>query len=186
MDAGQYYITTITNAALKLGPMIFYVVAGYFLFIKLPFLIFYRNIQKPKASSNDFEFKADPDFQKKMEEERKKEFQERMKNLGGEKNQNQEKAKKEETKEQKRSEESSSKKKEEPKASQGIKASPEEILFKLKAGQIFTAQELKKTYHKLLQEHHPDKFRTEHQKEFAEMKTKNINEAYQKLKKRVS
>lgn len=197
MDAGQYYITTITNAAMKLGPLLFYLFAGYFLFIKLPFLLYLRTLKKPHLSNQGQEdLQTDPAFQKKMEEERRREFEERMKNLGGDKRdeKKQEAKKKEERREEKKREE-----KREQKFSQGkqekarprtkesgvTSASAEEILFKLKPGQVFTGQELKKMYHQLLQENHPDKFRTDHQKEFAEEKTKNINEAYQKLKKRV-
>lgn len=196
MDATQYYITTLTNAAMKLGPMIFYLVAGYFLFIKLPFLLYYRTLQKPKSSEFETKFDFDQDFQKRMEEERRREFEERMKNLGSKKQESEKKkaeahfeSKQEKTehkREEKRKETKQERKKEAPKASEQIKATPEEILFKLKPGQAFTAQELKKRYHQLLHENHPDKFRTDHQKEFAEAKTKSINEAYQKLKKRVS
>lgn len=194
MDAGQYYITTLTNAALKLGPIVFYLLAGYFLFVKLPFLLYYKTLQKPKIQVNDKDddFQNDLNFQKRMEEEQRKEFEERMKNLGSKKEeQKKEESKREERRkadqqqqqEKRRREEA--KKKESAKKSEQIQATPEEILFKLRPGQVFTTQELKKRYHKLLQENHPDKFRTDHQKEVAETKTKDINEAYQKLKKRV-
>ncbi|HLT22946.1 MAG TPA: J domain-containing protein [Bacteriovoracaceae bacterium] len=193
MDAGQYYITTLTNAALKLGPMVLYLLAGYFLFVKLPFLLFYKTLQKPKVHSNDKDdFQTDLNFQKKMEDEQRKEFEERMKNLGGAKKEETKEEKKEKKEEQRKTENRQEKKRREEtsnkrpsKKSEQIQATPEEILFKLRPGQMFTGQELKKRYHKLLQENHPDKFRTDHQKEVAESKTKDINDAYQKLKKRV-
>ncbi|HLW56215.1 MAG TPA: DnaJ domain-containing protein [Bacteriovoracaceae bacterium] len=193
MDAGQYYITTLTNAAMKLGPLVFYILAGYFLFIKLPFLLYYRNLQKsknPQGSTQNNE-SIDMDFQKKMEEERRKEFEERMKNLGGNKQKDETKRedKSQSTGNQKKTSNENTahrKKQHSQKPNEQIQATPEEILFKLKPGKTFTAQELKKIYHKLLKENHPDKFRTDHQKEYAEAKTKKINEAYQKLKKRVS
>lgn len=192
MDAGQYYITTLTNAAMKLGPLVFYIVAGYFLFIKLPFLFYYRTLQKPKTPGTpQRDENSDINFQKKMEEKQRQEFEERMKNLGGNKQ------KKDETRDQnshsagnqKKSNNENNgnrKKQQSQKINEQIQATPEEILFKLRPGKPFTAQELKKHYHKLLKENHPDKFRTDHQKEYAEAKTKMINEAYQKLKKRVS
>lgn len=196
MDATQYYVTTLTNAAIKLGPLVFYLLAGYFLFIKLPFLLYYRSIQKNKGTAAEFtqQENVDADFQKKMEEERKREFEERMKNLGGDKNKEERKKQSESNHsksqksndKQRGSQQKRQQKEEKQRTSEQIKATPEEILFKLKPGQVFTAQELKKIYHKLLKENHPDKFRTDHQKEFAESKTKSINDAYQKLKKRVS
>lgn len=191
MDPVQYYVTTLTNAAQKLGPVVLYLVGGYLLFIKLPFFLYYKTLQKPKASSQE-DFKPDLDFQKRMEEERVKEFNERMKNLGGGKKKPEaENTQSSQHEEKKHRHQHQSKARGEAKPDQKQKsgmrqATPEEILFKLKPGEVFTEKELKKRYHELLKQNHPDKFRTDHQKEFAEAKTKSINDAYQKLKKNVS
>lgn len=186
MDPVQYYVTTLTNAAQKLGPVVLYLVGGYLLFIKLPFVLYYKVLQKPKVDFSQEEIKPDLNFQKEMEEQRRREFNERMKNLGS--GQSQKKTDNKQESSQKSSENHSQHKQNGPRPAPKSKmreATPEEIIFKLKAGEVFTAKELKKRYHELLKANHPDKFRTEHQKESAEAKTKNINDAYQKLKKNV-
>lgn len=186
MDPVQYYVTTLTNAAQKLGPMVLYLVGGYLLFIKLPFVLYYKVLQKPKVDFSQEEIKPDLSFQKEMEEQRRREFNERMKNLGP--GQGQKKTENKEESSQKTSGNNTHQKQSGPRPAPKSKmreATPEEIIFKLKAGEVFTAKELKKRYHELLKANHPDKFRTEHQKESAEAKTKSINDAYQKLKKNV-
>lgn len=181
MDAGQYYITTLTNAAMKLGPLFFYLLAGYFLFVKLPFLLYYRSIQKNKTlDDGQAGENIAASSKKKIQEEPKRESQERM----GKKNP-EDKSKESSSSSKDHAKNNANQKQSGKNASAQVKATPEEILFKLKPGQVFSAVELKKRYYSLLQENHPDKFRTDHQKEYAETRTKSINEAYQKLKKRV-
>lgn len=63
-----------------------------------------------------------------------------------------------------------------------------EEVFDLEAGQILSTSELKKRYHDLLRKHHPDKVDAlgNDFKKLAEKKTKEINQAYQKLKSKAS
>ena len=82
-------------------------------------------------------------------------------------------------------------KKEEPKKEQPkpkpkpIPSTAAEELFDFRPGQVFTQQELKKKYHDLLKMNHPDKVASMGPdfKKMAEIKTKDINSAYVKLKK---
>ncbi len=74
--------------------------------------------------------------------------------------------------------------KEAPKKSRPKDISAEEI-FQLRPGESFTKKDLKKKYHDLLKQNHPDKVAAELKKS-AELKTKEINIAYVKLKNRAA
>lgn len=80
------------------------------------------------------------------------------------------------------------KKQSRPEAKPRPRPSREEMLFQYAAGEIYSLKDLKKRYHKLLKDHHPDKVASldEHRKKLAEKKTKEINSAYEQLKKKVS
>ena len=64
---------------------------------------------------------------------------------------------------------------------------PEEI-FNIKGGQVFSESELKKRYFELLKQNHPDRVASmgEDFKKLAEKNTKDINDAYEKLKRKDS
>ena len=185
MDVTTYYITTLTNAAMKIGPIIAFIVVGYFIFFKLPFLFLLRNMGVAKK---EFEQKKPEEFQKDYSIENYKDFQRRMKLMGPPKTE----SKKEEPKKEE-------KKKEEPKArtqsQEKKKYTPPprereadvsaEKVFSIKTGEVLTKEELRKRYHDLLRQNHPDRVASmgaEFQK-LAEKNTKDINKAYEKLKK---
>ena len=75
-----------------------------------------------------------------------------------------------------------------PEAKPRPKPSREELIFQYAAGERYSLKDLKKRYHKLLKDHHPDKVASldEHRKKIAEKRTKEINSAYEQLKKKVS
>ena len=182
MDASQYYITTLTAAFKNLAPIAIFLLGGYFIFIKLPFMFLLKSMkdQKQSLDMNQNQRLSD-DSKKDYKLEDYQDFQRRMKLTSAQK--------KEEPKaqEQKKAEP----KKEEPKK-EPPRAKPKpapsnaaEELFELTPGQVYTQQELKKKYHDLLKMNHPDKVASMgiDFKKMAELKTKEINSAYMKLKK---
>jgi len=48
MEISEYYLNTLKNAAQNLAPIVGFVLLGYFIFIKLPFLFFLKNMSKEK------------------------------------------------------------------------------------------------------------------------------------------
>ena len=187
MDASQYYITTLTAAVKNLAPYAIFLVGGYLVFIKLPFMFFLKNLKETKQEFEQNQRLGD-DSKKSYRLEDYEDFQRRMKLMNAPK----EEPKKEEVKKEESKTRFQEKKKEEPKKEQP-KAKPKpqpqsssaEELFEFKPGQTFTQQELKKKYHDLLKMNHPDKVASMGPdfKKMAEMKTKDINSAYMKLKK---
>lgn len=187
MDPVQYYTTTLLNAATKIGPILAFIIGGYFIFVKLPFLFFLRNMnvtkknfedQNPKdLLPKDYSVKNYEDFQRRMKlmkapeakkEEPKKE--EPKKERPKQERPKQERPKQEQTKTQ---------------TSPKKAKSPEEI-FDIKPG--FTKAELKKKYYELLRQNHPDKVAAlgADFKKLADQNTKDINQAYDKLKNKAA
>lgn len=181
----NYYVTTLTNAAMKLGPPLLFIVCGYFIFIKLPFLFLRKNMadQKKKLQEENKDLAITPGAQATVE---KKTIVEKPKlhALPSEP----QKAKRPEPRAEKKTEQ---KKKEEPKKytppppPQGQSA--EEVLG-FKVNDTFTKSELKKRYFDKLKENHPDRVASmgEDFKKLAEKNTKEINKAYDKLKNRAA
>lgn len=200
MEVINYYIATLTTAFKNIAPVVCFIVGGYFIFVKMPFLFFRKSMSEQKKK---FEENKNPEVVEKYTVENYREFQRTLKLMNGtaeepgKEKQDQKKAEKEKTQqkkseqqgtEQKRSEQ---KKKEERKTqerpSQQHTQTPEEI-FNFKAGESFTKSELKKRYFELLKQNHPDRvaglgpdFR-----KLAEKNTKEINKAFEVLKKRAS
>lgn len=182
MDVSTYYITTLTKAFTKIGPIVAFLLAGYFIFIKLPFLFFLRNMRDNKVKFDVTPKKPEKDYTL----EDYKDFQRRMKTISAPKPEKQEEKKqekKQERKEEPKTEKKQDQKQEVRKPSPKIDSSAEEI-FELKPGQSFTQSELKKKYLELLKQNHPDKVAQMGPdfKKLAEKKTKDINQAYAKLK----
>lgn len=181
MDASQYYITTLTAAFKNLAPIAIFLIGGYIVFIKLPFLFFLKSMKDTKQEFEQNQ-RLDDDSKKSYKLEDYEDFQRRMKLMNPPKDE----PKKEEPKAK-----AQEKKKEEPKKEQPKpKPKPQvssfaEELFELKPGQTYSQQELKKKYHDLLKMNHPDKVASMGPdfKKMAEIKTKDINTAYMKLKK---
>ncbi len=202
MDPATYYATTLTNAAKNLGPTILYLIAGYFIFIKLPFMLMVKvnKENKPKVEEdvgpklgNKASFKAPQDTTPKIDSMSHQErMQQRVKEID-EAIKKKEKARKEERLRQekkkverdnaKAQEEAEKKRKEAAKNAPPL--TPAARVFDFKPGEEITKKELKKRYYKLLRENHPDKV-GEDKKNHAEKKTKEINSAYEELEKKAS
>jgi DnaJ like chaperone protein len=175
MDPTQYYMTTLSNAASKIGPIIGYAIVAYFVFIKLPFLLALKSQKDNRTQNNDdgiSEKSTTPVFQEQVKFEKKAE------------------QKKEEPKEKPKQEKQ---KKEEKQNKTYDKKYPSEEsnpynIFSLNTDQKFTKSELKKKYYDLLRQNHPDKVASlgPEFKKLAEKKTKDINSAYDELKKKAS
>jgi hypothetical protein len=165
MDA-QYYVTTLTNAFTKLGPLFLFLIGGYFVFIKLPFLFLKKsmNDQKRKLEETEAPVAIKIEAAKKPETLRipsaKKEGPKK------------EEPKKEEIKK---------------KAPPTPDKTPEEILG-FKKGAIIPKGELKSRYFELLKQNHPDRVASmgEDFQKLADKNTKDINKAYDLLKKKAS
>ncbi len=198
MDPVQYYVTTLSHAAQKLGPIILFVALGYLVFIKLPFMMALKvnKENKPKSDEADklnpqVDLKTPPDTKIKIdstshqERQKKKDYEREQERIRQEKKkQERDKARAEDEKKQKKSEEKS--KQDPPKDSPTH--SPAAVIFEFKPGETFTKTELKKRYHELLRQNHPDKVAAlgSDFKTLAEKKTKDINSAYEELKKKAS
>lgn len=175
MDASQYYTTTLIKAATKIGPILVFIVVGYFIFFKLPFLLFLKNLKKtkeelgvkPEATTEKKENYSVEDYNR---------FVRQKKQLEAPENQ---KPKTPKRPEALQLEDASAQ------ARSGPAAAPE-ALFDIKTGQKITKEELKKKYHELLKQNHPDKVAalSPEFRKLADKKTKQINEAYEKLLKR--
>lgn len=173
MDASTYYITTLSNAATKLGPLVIYALGGYFLFIKLPFLFFLKGMKEERPTFTQ-DFSIDLEYQRKKELENQQDFQRRMRLIKPQ----------EEPKQEEKKEEPKKEKQEQPKKKPASPEAPENV-FEFAPGESFTKKELKKRYHELLKRHHPDKVSVD-LKKAAERKTKEINSAYAKLKSKAA
>jgi hypothetical protein len=180
MEILNYYIKTLSAVGGKLLPVGVFLLVGYFLFIKLPFL-FMRKVQ------NDNKAKDNPQFDNKPKEspqvETKKEAAVEFKTQTQSKNDYQERlaqAREEKARQQKRREQ------EEPKKSPPNNKTTAEEIFEIPAGQVLNKSELKKRYFELLKQNHPDKVASlgNDFKVLAEKKTKAINTAYEELKKK--
>jgi DnaJ-domain-containing protein 1 len=165
MDQANYYVTTLTNAFTKLAPYFIFLVGGYFVFIKLPFLFLKKSMDQQKKNLQQDEKKA-------VQVEAPK-----VKVLN-----HTEQPKKEEPKKKPEAKKAEVKKPQAP-----LEPSPEEVLG-FKPGESITKSELKKRYFELLKQNHPDRVASmgEDFKKLADKNTKDINKAYDKLKSKAA
>ena len=198
MSYDQYLLTTMTKGIGKIIPIVVTIVVGYFVFIKLPFFFFrrtLRDVRREQENLNDSlpKFPEEPKIMK-LEEKIKRDAEEMKKEQ--QKRQQQQQTKKEEPRQQQKKEEQKQQqqKKEEPRKEAPPKQpaaeaalSPESI-FELKPGERFTQEQLKTKHRELVKQNHPDKVASMGPdfRKLAEKKTKEINEAYEKLKKKAS
>lgn len=191
----NYYVTTLTTAFKNVAPVLAFIIGGYFVFVKLPFLFLKKSMddQKKKLQEENKDLVAP---EKKYSVEDYKEFQRKMKLMNGTaeiapaKNKVLELPGQQQKKEQPKEKPKQEKKQEPPKKPEPVQReaqSPEEILG-FKPNERFTKSELKKRYFELLKQNHPDRVASMGQdfKKLAEKNTKDINRAYDKLKDKAS
>lgn len=179
MEPVEYYIKTLTAAFKNIGPLVAFIVGGYFIFVKMPFLLFRKSMDEQKKKMAD-ENKDVLKVEKYTVEDYKK-FQETVKLLNAK-----EQPKQEQKKEEGPKKEGPKKEKPGPRPSPGAK-SPEEV-FNLKPGESISQSELKKRYIELIKQNHPDRVASMGHdfKKLAENNTKEINKAFDALKKKAS
>jgi len=188
MEALQYYSTTLQNAFGKILPVVGYALFAYLICIKLPFYLLLK-IKKENTKPDELKpeaLKTEPiDFrllQKKVlleQEAQKEKIQQKAEEIKAEEKKDQKQEKKQEKKEEKKAG---------PVKPKKPHLTLAEEIFELSPGQVLTKGELKKRYHDLLRKNHPDKVDSlgNDFKKLAEQKTKDINQAYQKLKSKAS
>lgn len=189
MDYGQYVMVTMMKAGTKIVPFVVSIVVGYFVFIKLPFWFFRSTMREARKADPNFDLPKFPEEPKvmRLEEKIKRDAEE----LKKEKQKFQQQNKKEEPKKEQPKKEQHKKeeqKQEPPKRPAADLGPTPESVFELLPGQKLTPSELKSRYHELLKQSHPDRVASMGPdfKKLAEKKTKELNDAYQKLKKKAS
>lgn len=201
MDPSNYYITTLTNAFKTLAPYIAFLVGGWFIFIKMPFLFLKKSMDEQKKKLEEDNKKPELPAEK-YSVENYLEFQRKLRLMNGEK---EPEKKKEEPKAEKKTErkqqqyqqqqqqqrareQQSSQKKEAPRRPQEPSIQSPEEIFNFRPNETFTKSELKKRYFELLKQNHPDRVASMGPdfKKLAEKNTKEINKAYDRLKLKAS
>lgn len=184
MSYDQYVLTTFMKAGSKILPVVVSLVVGYFVFIKLPFWFFrntLRDVRKMHPEEDNLpKFPEEPKVLK-LEEKIRRDAEELKKE--------QQKFKQQQKKEEPKREQKKEEQKREPPKRPAAEAGPTpETVFELIPGQKLSSSELKSRYHELLKQSHPDRVASmgPEFKKLAEKKTKEINDAYAKLKKKAS
>lgn len=194
MEYGQYLATTMLKAGTKIVPVVVSIVIGYFVFIKLPFWFFrntMRDARRPDPLQPDFpKFPEEPKVMR-LEEKIKRDAEElkreqlkfQQQNKKEQPNERRKETRKEEPRKEKQEE-----RREIPKRPAADLGPSPESVFELLPGQKLSSSELKSRYHELLKQSHPDRVASMGPdfKKLAEKKTKEINEAYARLKKKAS
>lgn len=193
MDPVNYYITTLTAAFKNIAPIAVFLIGGYFIFFKLPFLFLRKNMAEQKKKMEE----DAPQIQKeeRYTVEHYQEFQKTLKLMnGGQKEEPKQQQKKTENTRQEKKQEHKQEQKREQKQERTQRPSrpespaarsPEEI-FNLRPGEKLSSGELKKRYFELLKQNHPDRVASmgAEFKKLAEKNTKEINTAFEALKKK--
>lgn len=195
MSYDQYVITTFMKAGSKILPVVVSIVVGYFVFIKLPFWFFrntLRDVRKMHPEEDNFpKFPEEPKVMR-LEDKIRRDAEELKKQKEKFQQQNQ---KAEQKKEQpngahrRREQKKEEPKREPPRQRPAAEAVPSpESVFEILPGQKLSQGDLKSRYHELLKQSHPDRVASmgPEFKKLAEKKTKEINDAYAKLKKKAS
>lgn len=186
MGYDDYVVKTFIAAGEKIIPVVVSLVVGYFVFIKLPFLFFRQTLKDVrKMHPEEDKFPKFPEEVKVMRlEDKIRRDAEELK-----KEQQKKEAPRQKKEGQKKEEPKREEKKREPPKRPVVDSGPTpESVFEIQTGQKLTPQELKSRYHELLKQSHPDRVASMGPdfKKLAEIKTKEINDAYQKLKKKAS
>lgn len=182
MTVAEYYITTLSTAFGKLAPAVGFIVIGYFIFFKLPFLFLLKNMTNYKKNLQEDQ-RGLGELKKDYSVEDYEDFKRRMRTV---KKPQSETLRLEKPQEKQRTEEKREKAK--PRPQENFAASAAEKLFEIEPGRSYSKVELRKKYHDLLRQNHPDKVASLGQdfKILAEKKTKEINDAYNKLKSKAA
>lgn len=191
MSYDDYVVKTFMTAGTKIVPVVVSLVVGYFVFIKLPFFFFRQTLRDVRKMHPE----DDPNLPKFPEEAKVMRLEDKIRR-DAEELKNEQKKKEPPKKEQPKKEQAHAKKeekkKEEPKPPPKrpvVDPGPTpESVFEIQSGQKLTPEELKSRYHELLKQSHPDRVASmgPEFRKLAEKKTKEINEAYGKLKKKAS
>ncbi len=190
MDYGQYVMVTMMKAGTKIVPFVVSIVVGYYVFIKLPFWFFRSTMRDARKVDPEFDLPKFPEEPKVMRlEEKIKRDAEELKREQQKFRQQNKKEKEQPKKEFKKEEPKKEEPKREPPKRPAADVGPSpEAVFELLPGQKLTPSELKSRYHELLKQSHPDRVASMGPdfKKLAEKKTKELNDAYAKLKKKAS
>lgn len=155
MNPVEYYFTTLIEAFKNIAPPIAFLIGGYFIFLKMPFWFLKKNM---------------------LEEKRKIREQIQPEKIIHEKPDNSKEKNRKQSRNQKVSKQEKSRKTQ----------SPEEM-FGISSHEVISPEELKRKYFQLLKQNHPDRVASMGQdfKELADKNTKEINKAYETLKKKI-
>ncbi len=184
MDPANYYITTLTTAFKNLAPIAVFLLGGYLLFIKGPFLLLRRSMREQKEKLGQEGTSATALTEK----------------LSGEKVTASTKqgttakiaAPKSERKpgptSHARGDSKREDRREAPRQKSGTRERAPEEVFEISSHAVLNASELKKRYFELLKQNHPDRVASmgPEFKKLAEKNTKEINRAYEALRKKAS
>jgi hypothetical protein len=195
MDPVNYYITTLTTAFKNIAPVLAFIIGGYLIFIKMPFLFLKKSMDQQKKKIDE----SNSVPTEKYTLENYKEFQKTMKLINGstktdgpksQSNSKTDHQKNESKNKQQNFDKNNSKEERKGAPEKPLRAetqTPEEI-FSIKPGEQMTQSDLKKRYFELLKQNHPDRVASMGHdfKKLAEKNTKEINKAYEKLKKKAS
>jgi hypothetical protein len=199
----EYYVTTLTNAFKNLAPYVAFLVGGYFIFIKMPFLFLKKSMDDQKKKLHEENKGFEVTKEEKYTVDDYLAFQQKLKLMNGgqeksgaskkeeprqeRKTQQRSEQKREQRSEQKKEQKTEQKREAPKRPAEPADQSPEEI-FNLRPGQAITKSELKKRYFELLKQNHPDRVASMGQdfKKLAEKNTKEINKAYDRLKNKAS
>lgn len=189
MDSANYYVTTLSTAFTKLLPYFIFLVGGYFVFIRLPFLFFRKSMDTQKKKLEDENKSIQAQDKKVYSIDDYREFQKTMKLINGERPKKEERKTDQKKTEQQRTEHKrSEKKQDEPKKSNPPNGQTPEEIFSLRPNEVISKTELKKRYFELIKQNHPDRVASMGAdfKKLAEKNTKEINKAYDKLKNKAA
>lgn len=182
MSYDQYVVTTFIKAGEKIVPVVVSIVVGYFVFIKLPFWFFRQTLKDVRKMHPEEDhlpkFPEEPKIMR-LEDKIRRDNEELKKEQ-----QRFQKPKSEEPKKERPKQEQKPPPKK-PAAETGPSA---ESVFEMKPGEKFTQEQLKAKYRELLKQSHPDRVASMGPdfRKLAEKKTKELNDAYDKLKRKAS
>jgi hypothetical protein len=202
MDPIEYYTTTIIKAFKTLAPFLAFLVGGYLIFVKGPFLLLRRSLREQKTKLQEevhLDLKEDKysvgdylEFQRNLKLMNGQDSKERVQKaqVKGQTKKEDQKTDHSKHEHKKSDEKKAEEKKTGARRSESASSHPQtpEEVFSFQSGEKFNQTELKKRYHQLLKENHPDRVASMGPdfKKLAEKKTKEINKAFEALKKKAS